>query len=69
MPARVKRPRDKPVVEGSVRFVANQVAAVLRDRRFVGLAELNEAIFELVDQINATVSEAGGLPPDRVPAR
>jgi transposase len=53
VPARVKRPRDKPVVEGSVRFVANQVAAVLRDRRFVGLAELNEAIFELVDQINA----------------
>lgn len=35
-----------------MRFVANQVAAVLRDRRFVGLAELNEAIFELVDQIN-----------------
>ncbi|HTX93389.1 MAG TPA: IS21 family transposase [Mycobacterium sp.] len=53
VPARVKRPRDKPVVEGSVRFVANQVAAVLRDRRFVGLAELNEAIFDVVDQINA----------------
>jgi transposase len=53
VPARVKRPRDKPVVEGSVRFVANQVAAVLRDRRFVGLAELNEAIFDQVDQINA----------------
>jgi transposase len=53
VPARVNRPRDKPVVEGSVRFVANQVAAVLRDRRFVGLAELNEAIFDQVDQINA----------------
>ena len=53
IPARVKKPRDKPVVEGSVRFVANQVAAVLRDRRFVGLAELNEAIFDEVDQINA----------------
>ncbi|MGF2953574.1 Mu transposase domain-containing protein, partial [Mycobacterium sp. THU-M116] len=44
---------DKPVVEGSVRFVANQVAAVLRDRRFVGLAELNEAIFDVVEAINA----------------
>jgi len=53
VPARVKRPRDKPVVEGSVRFVANQVAAVLRDRRFVGLAELNEAIIDVVEQINA----------------
>ncbi|WP_208859790.1 transposase, partial [Mycobacterium doricum] len=53
IPARVKRPRDKPVVEGSVRFVANQVAAVLRDRRFVGLAELNEALFDVVEAINA----------------
>ena len=52
IPARVKRPRDKPVVEGSVRFVANQVAAVLRNRRFVGLAELNEAIVEQVGEIN-----------------
>ena len=43
---RVRKPRDKPVVEGSVRFVANQVAAVLRNRRFVGLADLNEAIFD-----------------------
>lgn len=53
IPARVKKPRDKPVVEGSVRFVANQVNAVLRDRRFVGLAELNEAIFDEVAEINA----------------
>ena len=53
VPARVRKPRDKPVVEGSVRFVANQVAAVLRDRRFVGLAELNEAIFDEVAEINA----------------
>lgn len=53
VPARVRRPRDKPVVEGSVRFVANQVAAVLRNRHFVGLAELNEAIFDEVAEINA----------------
>jgi transposase len=53
VPARVKKPRDKPVVEGSVRFVANQVAAVLRNRRFVGLADLNEAIFDEVAEINA----------------
>ena len=44
---------SKPVVEGSVRFVANQVAAVLRNRHFVGLAELNEAIFGEVAEINA----------------
>ena len=40
-------------MEGSVRFVAGQVAAVLRNRRFVGLAELNEAIFDQVAEINA----------------
>ena len=44
--------KDKPVVEGSVRFVAGQVAAVLRNRQFVGLAELNEAIFDEVAGIN-----------------
>ncbi len=53
VPARIGKPRDKPVVEGSVRFVANQVAAVLRDRRFVGLAELNDAIADQVELINA----------------
>lgn len=53
IPARIKRPRDKPVVEGSVRHVANHVAAVLRNRRFVGLGELNEAIFDQVADINA----------------
>ena len=53
VPARVRKPRDKPVVEGSVRFAADQVAAVLRNRRFVGLAELNEAIFDEVAEINA----------------
>jgi transposase len=53
IPARVKHPRDKAVAEGSVRFVAGQVAAVLRNRRFVGLGELNEAIFDEVAVINA----------------
>ncbi|MDT0201718.1 hypothetical protein [Nocardioides sp. AE5] len=53
IPARVTRPRDKPVVKGRLRFVANQIAARLRNRRFVGLVEWNEAIFDEVDQINA----------------
>ena len=53
IPARVKKPRDKPVVEASVRFIANQVAAVLRNRQFVGLVELNEAIFDEVAELNA----------------
>ncbi|MCB0930190.1 MAG: IS21 family transposase [Mycobacterium sp.] len=53
VPARIKTPRDKPVFEGSVRFVANQVAAELRNRRIVGLVELNDAIVDHVETINA----------------
>ena len=52
IPARVRHPKDKPVAENSVRFLANTVAAVLRDRRFVGMGELNDAISEQVAQIN-----------------
>jgi transposase len=53
VPARVRAPRDKPAAEGSVRHIAYQVAAALRNRRFVGLAELNEAVFQEVDRLNA----------------
>lgn len=62
IPARVKRPRDKPVVEGNVRFVAGQVAAILRNRQFVGLTELNEAIFDQVAAINARPFRNGRTP-------
>ncbi|MDR0591992.1 MAG: IS21 family transposase [Bifidobacteriaceae bacterium] len=53
IPARVKHPRDKSVTEGSVRHIAYRVAAALRDRRFVGLAELNDAVFEETARLNA----------------
>ena len=53
MPARVRTPRDKAMAENAVRFGANKVIAVLRHRRFVGLADLNEAIGEQVAMLNA----------------
>jgi len=53
IPARVRRPRDKAMAENAVRFGANAVAAALRDRRFIGLAELNEAVAEQVAAVNA----------------
>jgi transposase len=53
IPARVRRPRDKPVAEGSVRHIANAIAASLRDRRFVGICELNEAISVHLESLNA----------------
>ncbi|MDR2567432.1 MAG: IS21 family transposase [Bifidobacteriaceae bacterium] len=52
IPARVRRPRDKATAEGSVRHVAYRVAATLRERRFVGLAELNEAVSEEIALVN-----------------
>jgi transposase len=53
MPARVRTPRDKGQVENVVRFGANAIGAILRNRRFVGLVELNAAITEQVAALNA----------------
>lgn len=44
MPARPVHPKDKPLVEGMVNIVYQQIFAPLRDRTFFSLAELNEAI-------------------------
>jgi len=52
LPARVRRPRDKPSVEGSVLIVERWVLAPLRNRQFFSLAELNEAVAKLVQEIN-----------------
>jgi len=53
IPARIKKPKDKPAVEGSVRHIAGGITAALRNRRFVGLGELNEAIVGQVHMLNA----------------
>jgi transposase len=53
LPARVRTPRDKSMAENVVRFGANQIIAILRHRRFFSLDELNEAIFEQVERLNA----------------
>ncbi|HXZ73903.1 MAG TPA: IS21 family transposase, partial [Streptosporangiaceae bacterium] len=53
MPARVRTPRDKGQAENVVRFGANAIGAILRNRRFVGLVELNAAITEQVGGLNA----------------
>jgi transposase len=53
VPARVRRPRDKPAGEGAVRFGANAINAALRNRRFVGLDELGEAVADELARLNA----------------
>lgn len=51
-PARPHRPKDKPKVENAVRLAKRWILAKLRNRIFFSLAELNEAIFELLEILN-----------------
>ena len=44
LPARVRRPKDKPNVEGSVGKISTWITAALRNEQFFSLTELNEAI-------------------------
>ena len=52
IPARPYKPRDKAKVEVGVQVVQRWILARLRNRRFFSLAELNQSIRELVDQLN-----------------
>lgn len=52
MPARVRRPRDKALVEGAVRLVYQRISARLRGKVFFSLAQVNAAIRELVEEHN-----------------
>ena len=53
LPGRVKKPKDKPSVEGTVGNVATVVIAALRDRTFATLPELRAAVYERVAAYNA----------------
>ena len=52
VPARVRKPKDKSKVEVGVQVVERWILARLRNRTFFSLAELNEAIRELLDKLN-----------------
>lgn len=52
LPARPYRPQDKAKVEVGVQIVQRWILARLRDRRFFGLAQVNIAIGELLDDLN-----------------
>jgi transposase len=53
LPTRPRKPRDKAKVEVGVLVVERWILARLRNRRFFSLAELNQAIAELVIDLNA----------------
>ena len=52
IPARVRKPRDKAKVEAGVLLVERWILAALRKRTFFSLAELNQAIRELLIKLN-----------------
>ena len=52
VPARVRKPRDKAKVEVGVQVVERWILARLRDRTFFSLTELNQAIAELLAELN-----------------
>lgn len=52
IPARVRKPKDKAKVEAGVLLVQRWILAALRNRTFFSLAELNAAIWELLDKLN-----------------
>ena len=52
LPCRVRSPKDKAMVEGTVGIISTFILAALRNRRFLSLAELNEAISEKLYEFN-----------------
>ena len=55
IPARVRKPRDKSLVENAVQQVLRWIIAELRDREYFSLAEMNEAIGDNLEILNDKV--------------
>lgn len=53
IPARVRKPKDKPNAESSVGNISTWITAALRNEQFFSLAELNSAIREKLEAFNA----------------
>lgn len=60
VPARVRKPRDKAKVEVGVQVVERWILARLRHRTFFSLTELNQAIHQLLDDVNNRPMRAWG---------
>ena len=55
IPARVRKPDDKPNAEGGVRNISTWIIAALRHEQFFSLAELNTAIRNRLTEFNQRV--------------
>lgn len=52
VPARVRAPKDKAAVEGTVGIISTYILAAIRNRQFFSLSDLNEAIWERLGMFN-----------------
>jgi len=53
IPARVRKPKDKPNAEGSIAIISTWITAALRNEQFFSISELNSAIMEKLAAFNA----------------
>lgn len=53
IPARVRKPKDKPSVEGTVGIISTWIIAALRNQTYFSLAELNKAIAQKLREFNS----------------
>ena len=51
IPARVRKPKDKPSAEGNVGYISTWITAALRNERFFSLDELNRSIREKLNEL------------------
>lgn len=52
LPARSRKPRDKAKVEGAVLVAQRWILAALRNHRFFGLDQANEAVWQKLEELN-----------------
>lgn len=57
IPARVRKPKDKPNAEGSVGVLSTWITAALRNEKFFSLQELNQAIRIKLDALTKNLSK------------
>jgi len=60
IPARVRRPKDKSLAEIGVKIVKRWIFVRLRHRQFFSLAEINQAILELLEVLNNKIIKSRG---------
>lgn len=52
VPSRVRKPKDKPSVEGTVGYISRQIIAPLRNYHCFHIKDLNQQIIEKLEEIN-----------------